>query len=61
MHWKYVSLFGGVKGQKAENIEQRETLMKKVLGLAAVKDKRRDKEILDADMEIDGARPETGG
>ena len=60
MHWKYVSIFGGIEGQKAENIEQREILMKKVLGLSAAKDKKRQKEMLDADLEIDGVKPESG-
>lgn len=60
MHWKYVSIFGGIEGQKAENIEQREILMKKVLGLSAAKEKKRQKEMLDADMEIDGVNPESG-
>ena len=54
MHWKYVSIFGGTEGQSNENVEQREILMKKVLGLSAAKEKKRQKEMVDADMEFDG-------
>ena len=57
LHWKYVSIFGGAEGQSNENIEQRDLLMKKVLGLSAAKDKKRQQEMLDADIE-DQNQPE---
>jgi len=58
-----VSLFGGTEGQSADNIEQRNILMGRVLGLSAAKDKKRQKEMYDADMEIEGAplEDQTGG
>lgn len=50
MHWKYVSIFGGTEGQSSENLDQRDILMKKVLGISQAKDKKRQKEMIDADM-----------